>query len=177
MKNLILVLFVFISQFLFSQVTYRENDPFAKFTKQSVDIITNADYNTLSKKLMDDINTYRVKNGLSKLTYNQSMFNYAKSHVDTLTDTKTYFHSNLNEGQYVLENINLLTTVGTFLSYDEKWLQTIPSLFMDTWKRSPGHNANLLHSNITEVGVAITSVVYMKNGFYVHETKAVMVAR
>lgn len=177
MKNLAFILFVLISQVLFSQVTYRENDPFAKTTKQSVDLVNGTDYQTLSKTLMNEINNYRVKNGLSKLVYDEKMFSYAKSYSDTMILTNTYQHSDLNGGEYSLENINLLKTVGTFLVLDEKWVKSIPSLILDGWIKSPGHNANLLSKDVTKVGISISSVVYMKNGFYVHDLKAVMVAK
>jgi uncharacterized protein YkwD len=177
MKNLVFVLFVFVSQVLFSQVTYKENDPFAKITKQSVDLVNATDYNMLSKQLMNQINDYRVKSGLSKLSYDEKMFSYAKSYSDTMVMTNSYQHSDLNGGEYSLENINLLKTVGSILVLDETWVKTIPSLVLHSWVTSPGHNANLLNKDVTKVGISISSVVYMKNGFYVHDLKAVMVAK
>ena len=177
MKNLIFALFVFVSQVLFSQVTYKENDPFAKITKKSVDLVNATDYKSLSMDLMNQINDYRVKNGLSKLTYDEKMFSYAKSYSDTMVMTNTYQHSDLNGGEYLLENINLLKTAGSALVLDETWVKTIPSVILQAWVTSPGHNANLLNKEATKVGISISSVVYMKNGFYIHDLKAVMVAK
>ena len=177
MKNLIFALFVLIFQVSFSQVTYKENDPFAKTTKQSVDLVNSTDYLVLSKVLMNDINAYRVKNGLPKLVFDQEMFTFAKSYSDSMVSTNTYQHSDLNGGNYTLENIDLFKTAGTFLMLDETWVKTIPSLILDGWVKSPGHNANLLNKDVTKVGISISSVVYMKNGFYVHDLKAVMVAK
>jgi len=177
MKNLIFALFVLIFQVSFSQVTYKENDPFAKTTKQSVDLVNSTDYLVLSKVLMNDINAYRVKNGLPKLVFDQEMFTFAKSYSDSMVSTNTYQHSDLNGGNYTLENIDLFKTAGTFLMLDEAWVKTIPSLILDGWIKSPGHNANLLNKDVTKVGISISSVVYMKNGFYVHDLKAVMVAK
>jgi uncharacterized protein YkwD len=177
MKNLSLILFVFISQVLFSQVTYDANDPFSKITKQSVELVTGADYVTMSKTLMNEINTYRLQNGLPKLAYDEKMFTYSKLYADSMTSTNTYNHSDLNGGEYKLENINLLKTVGTFLFLDEKMVKSIPTTILNSWESSPGHNANLLSKDVTKVGIAISSVVYMKNGFYVYDIKAVMVAK
>ena len=177
MKNLSLILFVFISQVLFSQVTYDANDPFSKITKQSVELVTDADYVTMSKTLINEINTYRSQNGLPKLGYDEKMFTYSKLYADSMTSTNTYNHSDLNGGEYKLENINLLKTVGTFLFLDEKMVKSIPTTILNSWESSPGHNANLLSKDVTKVGIAISSVVYMKNGFYVYDIKAVMVAK
>lgn len=177
MKNLSFILFVFISQVFFSQVTYNPNDPFAKITKQSVDLVNSTDYLSLSKILMNDINSYRAKNGLPKLTFDQDMFTFAKSYSDSMVSTNTYQHSDLNGGKYTLENIDLFKTIGTFLKLDETWVKSVPSLILDGWIKSPGHNANLLNKDVTKVGISISSVVYMKNGFYVHDLKAVMVAQ
>jgi uncharacterized protein YkwD len=94
-----------------------------------------------------------------------------------MTSTNTYNHSDLNGGEYKLENINLLKTVGTFLFLDEKMVKSIPTTILNSWESSPGHNANLLSKDVTKVGIAISSVVYMKNGFYVYDIKAVMVAK
>jgi uncharacterized protein YkwD len=91
--------------------------------------------------------------------------------------TNTYQHSDLNGGEYTLENINMVKTVGTMLVVDEKWINNIPSLILDGWIKSPGHNANLLRTDVTKVGISISSSVYMKNGFYVYDLKAVMVAK
>jgi uncharacterized protein YkwD len=177
MKNLSLILFVFISQVLFSQVTYDANDPFSKITKQSVELVNGADYVAMSKTLMNEINTYRLQNGLPKLGYDEKMFSYSKSYADSMVSTNTYNHSDLNGGEYKLENINLLKTVGTFLFLDEKMVKSIPTTILNSWVSSPGHNANLLSKDVTKVGIAISSVVYMKNGFYVYDIKAVMVAK
>lgn len=177
MKNLVFVLFILFSQVLFSQVSYKPNDPFAKITKQSVDLVNSTDYDMLSKQLMNQINDYRVKNGLSKLSYDEKMFSYAKSYSDTMVMTNSYQHSDLNGGEYLLENINLLKTVGSILVLDETWVKAIPSVILHAWVTSPGHNANLLNKDATKVGISISSVVYMKNGFYVHDLKAVMVAK
>jgi uncharacterized protein YkwD len=177
MKNLIFILFVVFTQSLFSQVTYNSNDPFAKTTKQSVNLVNGTDYNVLSNQLMNQINDYRVKSGLPKLSYDEKMFSYAKSYSDTMVMTNTYQHSDLNGGEYTLENINMVKTVGTMLVVDEKWINNIPSLILDGWIKSPGHNANLLRTDVTKVGISISSSVYMKNGFYVYDLKAVMVAK
>jgi len=177
MKNLIFVLFVVLTQSFFAQVTYNANDPFSKITKQSVELVNGTDYVTMSKSLMNEINTYRSQNGLPKLVYDEKMFSYSKSYADSMVSTNTYNHSDLNGGEYKLENINLLKTVGTFLSLDEKMVKGIPTTILNSWKSSPGHNANLLSKDVTKVGVAISSVVYMKNGFYVYDIKAVMVAK
>lgn len=177
MKNLSLILFVFISQALFSQVTYDANDPFSKITKQSVELVNGVDYVAMSKTLMNEINTYRLQNGLPNLGYDEKMFLYSKLYADSMTSTNTYNHSDLNGGEYKLENINLLKTVGTFLFLDEKMVKSIPTTILNSWESSPGHNANLLSKDVTKVGIAISSVVYMKNGFYVYDIKAVMVAK
>lgn len=177
MKNLIFVIFISISQVFLSQVTYDENDPFSKITKQSVNLVNTTDYISVSKKLFDEINTYRVKNGLPKLVFDQEMSKFAKSYSDSMVASNTYQHSDLNGGLYSLENIDLIKTVGTFLKLDEVWVKNIPSLILNSWIKSPGHNANLLNKDATKVGLSISSVVYMKNGFYVHDLKSVMVAK
>lgn len=177
MKNLVLILFVVFTQSLFAQVTYNTNDPFSKITKQSVELVNGADYVVMSQVLMNDINTYRTQNGLPKLVLDEKMFSFAKLYADSMTSTNTYTHSDLNGGEYKLENINLLKTVGTFLALDEKMVKGIPTTILNSWKSSAGHNANLLSKDVTKVGVSISSVVYMKNGFYVYDIKAVMVAK
>jgi hypothetical protein len=52
-----------------------------------------------------------------------------------------------------------------FLFLDEKMVKSIPTTILNSWESSPGHNANLLSKDVTKVGIAISSVVYMKNGF------------
>ena len=70
----------------------------------------------------------------------------------------------------------MINNNGSDLNFDENWIQSVPTLFLNSWKKSPGHNSNLLNKYVTKVGISITSIVYTQNGKYFHEMRVVMVA-
>ena len=176
MKILIFLSFVLFYQSVISQITYNTSSEYYPTTKKSIELLTSINCDSLSMKLVDEINLYRTQNCLGVLMFDKDAFDYAKSHIDFLTKTKTFKHSDISKSNFILENLNMINNNGSDLNFDENWIQSVPTLFLNSWKKSPGHNSNLLNKYVTKVGISITSIVYTQNGKYFHEMRVVMVA-
>lgn len=176
MKFSIFLFFVLIYQPVISQIKYNTKSKYYTTTKKSVEVLTNVNCDSLTIKLFEEINLYRTQNGLNQLVLSQDAINYSKSHVDFLTTTKSYNHSEISKSNFVLENLNMLSVKDTVLNFDKKWVESTPTMMLNSWKKSRDHNSNLLNKNITRVGISFSSVVYTEDNFYVYEMKVVMVA-
>ena len=71
MKNLVFILFVFVSQSLFSQI-----DPWGKVREVNIqynsDLIKSSDLIKIEKQIVDSINRYRISKGKNVLKYDSS---------------------------------------------------------------------------------------------------------
>ena len=85
------------------------------------------------------------------MIYDKSISDFADSHVKKLISNNTYVHSDLNNGIYKAENINMV--VANLLSINDVFISSLPQSVVTSWILSEGHKNNILGDYKT-VGVS-----------------------
>lgn len=111
-------------------------------------------YRLDNQKIIDWTNKYRADENLSALTLNTNLANAAQAKTDDMFENQYFEHispSGKTPAQLVLENNYNYKFTGENLALgdfdDEKEL-------VDAWMASPGHRANIMNKDFTEIGVA-----------------------
>ena len=159
MKKLVFILFVFISQVMFSQT-----DPWSKVREVNIqynrELIKSADLIKIEKQIVDSINQYRISKGKNILKYDSSQSNNARKWSDFLTsevlqsqdDTLTLRHSQngfIENCFAMAENCDIRKLSNKFF-YNQ-----LPSWVYQGWLESKGHNAGML-MNGEKIGVGVS---------------------
>ena len=159
MKNLVFILFVFISKVMFSQT-----DPWAKVREVNIqynrEIIKSADLIKIEKQIVDSINQYRLSKGKNVLKYDSSQSNNARKWSDFLTsevlqsqdDTLRLRHSQNGfiENCYAMARYCDIEKLSNKFFYNQ-----LPSSVYQCWFKSKGHNAGMLMNGET-IGVGVS---------------------
>jgi len=96
---------------------------------------------------LQEINSYRKQSGLGTLVHDDELYEIAKGHSQYMYDTNIFDHVGFEERfeaadrMYCAENL----AWNYASAYDMVW---------EGWKNSPGHNENLLRTQITSVGIS-----------------------
>lgn len=176
-KSFIIFALSFVSN-AFTQ-TY-DYDPFADVSNKSIKFIESldsVDYAKISNDILIKLNAHRKANGLKPVSSNRDMVSYANLHTKQMINDSVYNHSDLNNGAYKAENIMLTHLFGAFLSVDAEYMKSVDDIMMNSWKRSKGHNVNMLLPDVTQVGIAVYSKATVKNGVYSYIIEATMVLK
>ena len=149
MKSKLILLFVFVVTFCFSQDMDQAfvNNIYAKNEKMCNEI----DHDKISKEILIYVNKFRKANSLDTLVVDPQMEYFTKNYVKQMVDSGTYEHSNLNNGSYTAENIDLI--VANLLAVNSKIISNLSSHTVQSWISSKGHKENLL-GNYKKIGVA-----------------------
>ena len=157
MKNLVFVLFVFVSQVLFSQL----------------------DNTAIQLVFIKVLNTYRIENGLNPVKVNMDIQKTAKIQSDYLSSTyyaykdsslrgkSGHFHPEypnpsdrlrlvnpkLEESSLISENMLMFTGGGL----KSKTIEEIVKVIFESWKKSPDHNKIMLNPSIEYIGLSLST--------------------
>lgn len=157
MKNLVFILFFFVSQVLFSQI----------------------DNTVIQLEFLKVLNAYRVENGLNPVKVNVDIQKTAKIQSDYLSSTyhaykdsslrgnTGHFHPQypnssdrlkfvnpkLEETSLISENM-MMFTGGCLKS---QTTQEFVKLIFESWKNSPVHNENMLNPSIEYIGLSLST--------------------
>jgi uncharacterized protein YkwD len=101
---------------------------------------------TYEDKLLSRINTYRVENSLRPLSMDANLNKLAKSHSQYMQKEKALNHDHFDERFSKSERSLCVENVG--------WNHPTPEAQLQAWKRSGGHNKNLLNKKISLAGIA-----------------------
>lgn len=119
---------------------------------QIIKIPTIGDIQKLEKEVVTLVNKERTKKGLAPLKANWELSRVARYKSDDMA-TKNYFsHTSPTYGSpfTMMTNFGVkYTTAGENIAMGQ---QTAASV-MSSWMNSPGHKANILSVNFTEIGV------------------------
>jgi uncharacterized protein YkwD len=102
---------------------------------------------------------------------------FATTFIEQLLEENVLYHSDLNGGAYSVENIYTEFGFGSLIGLNEKWYNDIAQQTFNTWKKSSGHNANMLNPKITEIGLSYEIKTKQRNGSYSYVLDGVMVGR
>lgn len=104
-------------------------------------------------------NEARVENGLAELTTSSLLARAAQNKADDML-ARQYFAHNTPDGQTPWTFIKAVgysyTTAGENLAIDFTQAENVQA----AWMNSPGHRANILNGNFTEIGIGIASGTY-----------------
>lgn len=120
-------------------------NPFAEISQKSLSVVRSINIDSLNLEFIKSINQYRVQRGLNALITDTSMISYANEYACQLVTSKEYTHSNLNNNQYLAENLNMIVGCsGVGFSFSATDINNCKNQIITSWKKSAGHNANLL---------------------------------
>lgn len=112
--------------------------------------LSGTQYYNHASEVVRSVNTYRSQNGLSSLSWNKTLTEYAMQRAAELAIY--YDHIRPNGRPYN-------SVIGSDYITDAWFGENIAfgyadsSSVMDGWMNSPGHRANILNSNYTQIGV------------------------
>ena len=152
-------------------------DPFEKYSINSMQYVESCNFKLPESQLIQLVNDYRRENGLSSIKINLEMNDFAKNFILKLLDENALYHSELNNWTYSVENLYTEYGFGSIIGLNEEWYNQIAQQTIDSWKKSPGHNDNLLNPNISEVGIAFEIKTKQKNGNYSYVLDGIFVGK
>jgi uncharacterized protein YkwD len=176
MKIILFNLFTFLSFLILSQGTQNES-PFEKLSKNSINYIESCDFKKPISQTLQLINDYRRKNGLNPLHLDAEMSKFTDKFILQLLEKNVLNHSDLNGGTYSIENLYTQMRFGSILVLDEIWYEQIAQQTFDAWKKSPGHNTNMLNPNITKIGLSFEAKTKSSEGNYSYTLDGILVGK
>lgn len=106
------------------------------------------------QKALDDLNGYREKFGLGKLTYDQRLNKASKVHALDLAKHGNIAHTGSdgsNHGERVHRQGYQFSVAAENVATGQKSWEKV----FAAWQKSPGHNENLLRPDVTHFGIAL----------------------
>lgn len=121
-----------------------QNDNSNYFEIQSSNYLQNDAFAVLAL-----INEIRIQNGLNVLTWNNSLEQSANTRAPEIVNTFEHIRPDGNDWYTAINT--------TYKAAGENIAagQSTPTQVVQEWMDSPGHRANILNSNFTEMGVAL----------------------
>jgi uncharacterized YkwD family protein len=107
---------------------------------------------TLEQQVAALVNSQRAARGLSPLSWNANLATLARIKSDDMASNNYFSHTSPTYGSPfdMLKSFGVsYTAAGENIASGQTTAQNV----MDTWMNSPGHAANILNSNYTEIGV------------------------
>lgn len=129
-------------------------------TENTVQLSEEEFYNTVCDKMFKLVNTHRIKNGITKLELSDKLNNSAKLKSQHMVDNNYYSHDwggldcqalnyKISGITGIGENIHCISAI--YNGTEERAESIANKLFTD-WKNSPGHDANMLNTNVNNFG-------------------------
>ena len=118
---------------------------------------------SFQQQVVDLVNQERAKHGLSPLQMKQDLNSVAQMKAQDMTDKKYFSHTSPTYGS----PFDMMKKHGiSYLAAGENIAmgQKTPAQVVQDWMNSPGHRANILNSNFTEIGVGVSNS-YNGNGY------------
>jgi uncharacterized protein YkwD len=98
------------------------------------------------RTLLEQINLYRQDNGLNPLRFDANLNHLAKTHSFAMSQQKRISHSKFNERFERSGSRMCVENVG--------WNYSTPLKQFDAWRRSSGHDQNMLKEGVYKAGIA-----------------------
>ena len=124
---------------------------------------TSGNYTEFQKSIVQLVNKERAAVGLNALAENGDLDKVASLKSQDMVNLNYFDHTSPTYGS----PFDMLTQFGIQYSYAGENIaygQTSPEDVMNGWMNSPGHRANILNSNFTQIGVGVAKKA---NGQYV----------
>lgn len=114
-------------------------------------VITNYNYSPEELALVDEINEYRVSEGLNSLQVINHISFKSEEHNEYMIDNNVVNHDGFSQRANNIMEVLGAVKVGENIAYNF----SSPAAALHAWKNSPGHKANL-DGDYTHFGVSIT---------------------
>lgn len=101
---------------------------------------------TFEEDLLNEINNYRVKNKLEKLTFDKLLNELSKEHSEYMSERDDLSHDNFGERFKKSKKMSCVENVG--------WNYHTGKDMFEGWRTSSGHNKNMLNSSIKYAGLS-----------------------
>lgn len=114
-------------------------------------VVTNYNYSAEELALVDEINEYRVSEGLNALQVINHISFKSEEHNEYMIDNNVVNHDGFSQRANNIMEVLGAVKVGENIAYNF----SSPAAALHAWKNSPGHKANL-DGDYTHFGVSIT---------------------
>lgn len=114
-------------------------------------VVTNYNYSPEELALVDEINEYRVSEGLNPLQVINHISFKSEEHNEYMIDNNVVNHDGFSQRANNIMEVLGAVKVGENIAYNF----SSPAAALHAWKNSPGHKANL-DGDYTHFGVSIT---------------------
>ena len=111
------------------------------------------------------ISKYRAANGLKPVTIDPVLMKIASVHADRMARMDTMSHVLPGEGSFQQRLADGGFRAAMAAENVAAGQPTLP-LVLEAWRKSPGHNANLLLSNVSKIGIARSIAEQGKYKYY-----------
>jgi len=117
-------------------------------------VSASSDFKAFQKKVIEIVNSERSKAGLNTLAENAETDKIATLKSQDMVNSNYFSHTSPTYGSpfEMLSHFNIsYTAAGENIAYG----QSTPDEVMTAWMNSPGHRANILNTNFSQIGVGI----------------------
>lgn len=98
--------------------------------------------------LLEQINRYRLENGLNRMRLDPALGELAREHSGMMFRRRQTNHDNFNARFQQAQSRLCVENVG--------WNYDTPAQMFEGWRRSSGHNRNMLKEGLNRAGIAET---------------------
>lgn len=127
-------------------------NPALIYVGQKITIPESAPLKSLEDEVFRLVNVERAKQGLPALTYNWQAARVARLKSQDMIDRNYFSHTSPTYGSpfTMMQNFGLrFSSAAENIAYGQR----TPAEVMNAWMNSPGHRANILSRNVTQIGV------------------------
>ncbi|MBK5242760.1 CAP domain-containing protein [Clostridium sp.] len=124
------------------------------YPSQIVKVPNLAEVKTIEKQVAIMVNTERGKIGLAPLKLNWQLSRVARYKSQDMIDKKYFSHQSPTYGSpfVMMKDFGIrFSAAGENIAYGQRTATEV----MNGWMNSPGHRANILSKNFTEIGVGL----------------------
>ncbi len=107
---------------------------------------------SFEERVVELTNQFRAENGLAPLTLNTQLTNAAETHSKNMASQDFFSHTGL-DGSQPSDRAQSAGYSSQFVGENIGAGYTSPEKAVEGWKKSPGHRANMLKPEYTEIGV------------------------
>ncbi len=129
-------------------------NPALIYAGQKISIPEGAPLKAIEDEVLRLVNVQRSNNGLPQLKYNWQAARVARIKSQDMIDNNYFSHYSPVYGSpfKMLESYGLkFSSAAENIAYGQRSAQDV----MNAWMNSPGHRANILSRNVTELGVGV----------------------
>lgn len=155
MKNLVILFSI-----LFGFEAYSQKDMVSYSIENNKKVVSQMNIDSLETVLIGMINTFRVENGLSVLTKDETLSVYADNWSSNMLDKNKIYHSDIQSNNIVAENVYISKSFGVF-PMTKEYVSEVTNRIYNSWLTSEKHKNNMLTDGVNKIGV---SIILLPNG-------------